>query len=248
MSSNGFLWPQGLRGAVSLSFDDGRRTQVDAALVELNRRALRATFYLCPGVSIYEELLEDWRRASRQGHELGNHSMTHPCSRGFQENPDATGLETMSLEDVERDILEAEKRLLADFPNSGPRSFAYPCYQTHVGAGEGRRSYVPVVARHFVAGRAIGEHGFFNHPLTCDLFALWCTPADHMRGEQLIGLAERAVSQGRWLVLAFHDVGDDRLGTLRFDFIEFLDFLDRDESGIWTAPVREIAQYIADQR
>jgi len=237
-----------MRGAVSLSFDDGRKTQAKVVIPQLNKRGLRGTFYLCPGHEGYIHLMDDWVQASEDGHEIGNHTMTHPCSLAFQDDPSTSGLETMSLDDIERDILEAERILERDFPESGPRSFCYPCYQTHVGSGLTRQSYVPIVARHFIAGRAAGEHGFFNHPMTCDPFALWSTPADHLRGEHLIGLAERAAAQGRWLILAFHDVGDDRLGTLSFDFMEFLDFLARNSVSIWTATVRDVALTLRKNR
>lgn len=35
----------------------------------------------------------------------------------------------------------------------------YPCYCTYVGRGESRKSYVPIVAKHFLAGRSVGEYG-----------------------------------------------------------------------------------------
>ena len=63
-----------------------------------------------------------------------------------------------------------------------------------------------------------------------------------------MGLAEKAVAQGRWLILAFHALGDGRLGAMTFDFVELIDHLTRGQERIWIAPVREVAQWIVERR
>jgi hypothetical protein len=50
---------------------------------------------------------------------------------------------------MERDELLAANETLEELLGVRPRTFAYPCGQRFVGAGENTRSYVPVVARHF---------------------------------------------------------------------------------------------------
>ena len=72
---------------------------------------------------------------------------------------------------------------------------------THVGAGRTRQSYVPVIAKHFIAGRASGEYGFSNSPHNCDLACLASQPIEHMRGEQIVGIMDRNLVRGRWLIL-----------------------------------------------
>jgi peptidoglycan/xylan/chitin deacetylase (PgdA/CDA1 family) len=42
------LWPNGMQAAVSLTFDDGMDSQLHLAVPELDRRGLRATFYMNP--------------------------------------------------------------------------------------------------------------------------------------------------------------------------------------------------------
>src|SRR5439155_11759099 len=73
-----FQWPNGKRMALSLSFDDGRSSQVDTGLALLRRHDVKVTFFL-QGNQI-EKRLDGWRRAAAEGHEIGNHSMTHPCT------------------------------------------------------------------------------------------------------------------------------------------------------------------------
>jgi peptidoglycan/xylan/chitin deacetylase (PgdA/CDA1 family) len=60
--------------AVSLTFDDARPVHLDVVVPELNKRHLHATFFL-----IVSKLtrIDDWRRAQADGHEIGNHSVSH---------------------------------------------------------------------------------------------------------------------------------------------------------------------------
>src|SRR5690349_20329548 len=76
-----FAWPDGKRAAVSLSFDDARPTQVDAGLPILDRYGVKATFYLSPPNVAQRQ--EAWRNAAAHGHEMGNHTLTHPCTGNF---------------------------------------------------------------------------------------------------------------------------------------------------------------------
>lgn len=239
-------WPGDYRAAVSLTYDDGRQTQLDAAVPRMDELGLCGTFYLSCGIDDWRETLQPWVPVHERGHEMGNHTIGHTCSRNFRDGPASGGLEDMTLADIEADVLEAERRLDELFPREG-RSFAYPCYMTHVGMGESRRSYVPVIARNFIAGRGFGEYPFSNSPHNCDLACLWSTPVEHMRGEQIAGLMDVNLRNGRWLILTMHDIGGSRLGTAVTEFEKMLDWLDRFREQVWVAPVAEIARHLRDE-
>ena len=152
----------------------------------------------------------------------------------------------MTLTDIERDVLEAERRLLLAIPNQTVRSFGYPCYQSHVGAGAARKSYVPVIARHFVAARGRGETA--NHPARCDLHDLWSWPAERMSGVELVGLAEQAAAEGRWGILTFHGVNEGHLPVGETDLAQLCRFLQRNRDRVWTAPVATVATCVREWR
>jgi len=240
-------WPSGRTAAVSLTFDDGMTSQLQTAIPMLNDLNLQATFYVNPRGENWQERMAPWAEVARTGHEIGNHSLTHPCSRNFNERLDAPCLERMSLDDVEADVTEAERRLRAVIPGDGPRSFCYPCYLSHVGEGERRQSYTPVIARHFIAARAKGERPH-NHPLTCDLHHLWSFPAERSSGAFLIGLVEASAAIGRWVVFTFHGVLQGHLSINEVDLKELAQHLDRSRDRLWTAPVATVAQGIVDWR
>ena len=232
-------------GAVSLSFDDGRDSQLERAIPAMDERGLRGTFYLSFDEEGWEEAVPAWQAVSRAGHEIGNHSLSHTCSCNFGWG---SGLEAMSLDEIEGDILAAQERLDRIAPRQTDWTYCYPCYQTFVGRGEGRRSYVPIVAKRFLAGRAGGESGFANVPERIDLAAVWGTDTQRMSGFEMIGLAEALTHAGQWVIFVFHEIDGPRLSVASTDFLPLLDYLHRKRDEIWTAPVAEVARKIADSR
>jgi len=235
-------WPDDCQGAVSLTFDDGMTSQLQVAIPMLNEHGLTATFYVNPRGENWRERLEPWRAAARAGHEIGNHTMGHACTRAFRDTGEPAGLEAMTIEELEADVVEAERRLRLALPEQQDRSFSYPCYQDHIGEGEGRQSYVPVIARHFIAARAKGEVA--NHPLSCTLHHLSSWPVERCCGATLVGLAERAASQGRWTILTFHGINQGHLTVADVDLRELCAHLRRHRERLWTAPVITVARRI----
>ena len=244
MSDHNTPWPEGCRGALSLTFDDDNHTQLKTAVPQMDERGLRGTFYMSPRGDKWREDLEAWRGAYETGHEIGNHSLSHTCSRGFSDNPKAKGLETMTLDDLEKDVVEAERRLTEVFPTPD-RSFCYPCFQNHVGEGLTRQSYTPVIAKHFSAGRGLGEVP--NHPATCDLHYVWSWMVRGNTGMELVGMAEQAADRGRWGIMTFHGLSEGHLPVAVSDFGELINHLVVAKH-IWVAPVREVAVAIREWR
>jgi len=146
----------------------------------------------------------------------------------------------------ESDVLAAQERLVQIAPDQTRWTFCYPCYCTFVGRAETRQSYVPIVARHFLAGRAGGEYGFANHPAAVDLSCAWGLATERMSGFEMIGLVEELTSRGQWVILVFHEIDGSRLTVGSHEFHMLLNYLHRRRDVIWTAPVVEVAQKIAE--
>jgi len=238
------------QGGVSLTFDDGMPCHLDVAIPALDERGLKGTFYLMPGGGDWRQRLDPWRRVAAAGHEIGNHTLSHTCSANYSGAP--SGLEFTTVADLEADILAAQERLRELAPGQETWTFCYPCYCTFVGRGEGRQSYVPVVARHFLAGRAGGEYGFGNQPATVDLACFWAQAAERMSAFEMIGLAEELSHRGQWVVFVFHAIDGHRLSVMGEDFLALLDFLararDRRGRPIRTDTVAAIATDIASHQ
>jgi peptidoglycan-N-acetylglucosamine deacetylase len=117
-----------------------------------------------------------------------------------------------------------------------------------VGRGASRRSYAPVVARHFVAGRGAGEKGFANSPAQVDLAYVWGLDTTRMSGFEMIGLADALTASGQWVVFVFHGIAEGGLAVSQYDFDRLLDFLARRRDTIWTAPLVDVARKIGEVR
>ena len=119
----GLKWPPGTEGALSLTFDDGLVSQLTTALPLLDHHRLRGTFFVT-GDSL--RLHSDaWRAAVAAGHELGDHTVNHPC-----------GLQKIYVAAYRRTELNPVEKLLDEL--AGPsrrRLFAYPCDVTNFGSG-----------------------------------------------------------------------------------------------------------------
>lgn len=242
-------WLDGYSGALSLTFDDGRPNQIEKAVPILNALGFKSTFYVCPNGSDWQEKLSPWIDVYKAGHEIGNHTISHTCSRSLSQDRSGRCLENMTLDDIEADIVEASKRLHILIPEQDVFTFCYPCYNNHVGHGHSRQSYVPIVAKHFPAGRGIGEFPFGNFPATCDLHYLWSWPIEGKSGIELVGLAERTASLSQWGIMTLHGIDDGgNLSLSMSAFRELCNFLDRNRDRIWVAPVISVAQKIIQWR
>ncbi|GIX07785.1 MAG: hypothetical protein KatS3mg115_2188 [Candidatus Poribacteria bacterium] len=232
-------YPDGCRGAVSLTFDDAHPSQLSVAVPTMERYGLRGTFYVNPRED-YRQQLKPFAELVARGHELGNHTVSHPCSRNFDFV--TRGLEEWSLEEIEADILEAARRLQELAPEVQEWTFCYPCYQSDVGEGERRQSYTPIVARHFLAARAWGEAA--NHPGRVDLHYLGSYDCHRRSGAEMIGLCELAAAEGRWVILTFHGVGSGHLSVDARDFEKLCAHLGAHRDRLWTAPVVQVARAV----
>lgn len=243
-SAAAFRWPEGKRAAISLTFDDARLSQIDTGLPILDRYKVKATFYVSP--DSVKERLDGWKRAVMSGHEIGNHTMTHPCTGNYAFSK-ANALEDFDLDRMAREIDDAslaiEKMLAVK-----PMSFAYPCCQTFVGRGRAVKSYVPLVAKRFLTGR-LGLNEAANDPAICDLAQLLAQGSDGATFDELKVLIDQAASDGRWLILCGHEIGDGGYQTTPSKTLEAIcRYANDPANGLWMDTVGRIGKYVADHR
>ncbi|MDP6777746.1 MAG: polysaccharide deacetylase family protein [Candidatus Latescibacteria bacterium] len=242
------FWPEDIDGAVSLSFDDGAPTQLENAIPLLDDHGFQGTFYVVPDRRpTWPDLLPRWQEACRNGHEMGNHTSQHPCSCNFGFRDDGYCLENLTLADIEQTIDEATEALDRDFPaQKGNRSFAYPCYQSDVGVGINRQSYIPLVARRLRCGRGWGERA--NNPRAIDLAYVWAWAVQGNTGEEMVDFVEDAMGQGFWAIICMHGVGGDHIAIETDALRRLVEHLDANRERIWTHTVIGVADHIIQRR
>jgi peptidoglycan/xylan/chitin deacetylase (PgdA/CDA1 family) len=238
-----FKWPEGKKAAISLSFDDARESQVIRGTELLDRYGIKATFFVVP--SSVEKQLNGWKKAVAGGHEIGNHSLHHPCTANFSWSRN-NALEDYTIKQMKKELEECNLKV-RELLGVTPEVFAYPCGQKFVGRGVNTKSYVPLVSAMFLLGRGWMDEAA-NDPQYCNFAQLTGIEMDGKNFDQVLPLIEEAARNGQWLVLAGHEMGDEGPQTTRLTMLKQLaEFVLNPANGIWIAPMGTIAKYIQEQ-
>ena len=233
-------WPAGKKMALSLTFDDGRGSQVLAGVKLLNQYGVKATFYVMPNA--IEKTLPAWRALANAGHEIGNHTSLHPCSGNFAWSR-SKALEEYSLERMAKELGESNRQI-SEMLGVVPESFAYPCGQTFVGINENTKSYVPLVHQQFSSGRGWRDEAP-NDPAYLNKAQLTGMEMDGQDFEEILPLIQDAAKQGYWLVLAGHEMGTGGNQTTRLSMLEkLIQYAQKPENGIWLVPVKDVTHFL----
>jgi len=222
--------------AVSLTYDDSLQSQIDNAGPDLARYGLLATFFV-------EDVRPDpapWQALRAHGHELGSHTMNHPCPRINTWVKPGLASEDYDLPRMTAE-LDDSVGLLRSLGQDGPLSFAYPCGVTTV--GDAHDSYIAAVKERFAAARKVSST---VAPLSVDLYL---TPGIFMTtaGSALVARVTAATTGGGgWVIFGFHGVGGDHLAVTRQAHAELLAHLDAHRATVWTAPFGTVATCLRD--
>jgi len=239
-AQNSLGW-NGKKCAVILTYDDAIDEHLDHVIPVLDSLGLRATFYLSVNSSGFSERTEEWTQVAKNDHELGNHTMYHPCAGNLPGRdwvqPDYD-LATYSLKRIEQEIL-ATNFILGEIDGKRERTFAYPCGEHKVGD----TSYINVVEKNFISAR--GVVGNLVSKSDIDYFNIDSYAVDGNSADDLIDLVEDARRSGKMLVFMFHGVGGGHPINVDLDVhSELLHYLKDHEKDIWVVPMVDVVQYL----
>jgi len=229
------LWPSGKRGAVSLTYDDGLDSQLDLAVPALDRFGFKATFFLT--YDNIKERLPDWTKLARGGHELANHTVTHPCDLG----------PFTPASYRHRELAPMAHWLDGAAPHWPVRSFAYPCDVTNLGSGDANRQearFDRLLANMGIAAARTSE-GEPNRPATTlrrphrlQALAVGFDATDFAAVDAYL---KRAAAQGYWAILVFHDIAKVPTEAGQTSFVMHDQILQSIADGpLWCAPLATI--------
>jgi peptidoglycan/xylan/chitin deacetylase (PgdA/CDA1 family) len=236
-----FSWPGGARAAVSLAYDDGLDSHLDIALPALNRYGFKGSFYLTLSSTAVRDRLEEWRAAAGQGHELGNHTVFHPCSAskpGREWVQPHRDLDRMNAAEVLEEIRLASTMLHA-IDGRTERTFTVPCGDLEA-AGE---NYVEQIKSDFVAIKAYAG-GVAIDMDSLDPHAVGVFTPLETSGEQLIAVVRQAAENGTVANITFHGVGGDHLPVSRDAHEQLLQYLADNEDIYWVDTFLTIMKHV----
>jgi peptidoglycan/xylan/chitin deacetylase (PgdA/CDA1 family) len=224
------------KAAVSLTFDDGDPSQLDVAVPELDKYGFHGTFFL---IANQLDRLDDWKKASAQGHEIGNHSLDHKHPQQLN-----------GPEDEKAEVLGAKDVLAKSF-GVPIRVFAYPYAQI----SPGLRNFVE--EGHFIARGGRGPKHWLS-PKYYQYFQRPDSQPDWMNIPGRAFLADIPFSTyqhwiednweaGGWFVFVIHGLGDTgRQPIKRSTFTHILDELRQKD--VWVATFGEVGAYWKAQK
>jgi len=239
-----FAWPGGAKAAVSLGYDDGLASQLDYVIPALNRRGLRASFYLPINAPTLPGRQGEWKAAAAAGHELGNHSLFHGCSAsgpGRDWVLPQRDLDKQMAAQVQEQVIAANTWLQA-LDGRARRSFTPPCLDMQAGG----QDFVAALRPQFVAYRAQGA-GMVGDSARLDPYAMPVYFVEGWTGEQLIALVEKAAAEGALVSLLFHGVGGEYLSVAREAHEQLLDHLAKHKARFWTDSFANIMENARQQ-
>jgi len=243
--SEPFQWPGGARAAVSLSYDDALPSQLDNALPALNALGLKATFYLTLSSPIVSQRLPEWRRAAAAGHELGNHTLFHPCSRSAPGRDWVAAhrdLDRISVTQLREEILLANAYLHA-IDGQTERTYTAPCTDA-LAAGQ---PYLPAIKSDFVGIKSrIG--GVAPAMATLDPLDVSTAGPVDASGAALIAIVQDAAAKGTLASITFHGIGGDYLSVSKEAHQALLQHLAANPKLYWVDSFVKISAHVRQQR
>jgi len=235
-----FKWPEGIRAALTLTFDDARPSQLDSGIPILNEYDTKGTFYV--SFSNMDQRLDEWRQALAGGHEIGNHTVNHPCSGNFS-FAHSRALENYTLHQMEEELTGANQHI-EETLGVTPKTFAYPCGQKFIGRGESVQSYVPLIAEHFLLGRGF-KNECHQDPIHGDLAQAMGVDFDRMTVQEFHTRIETALNDSGWLILAGHNVSSDNGQTVLEETLHAIcEYANDPANGVWLDTAAAIGEYV----
>jgi len=235
-------WPPGKTAAIALTYDDALDSQLRYAVPQLAGAQMKATFFL-------DEILgpagiRRWREVQRAGHQLGNHSLHHPCPAAM-----LAGRPQYHTEDYDAarmlDEIAVMNDVLFGIDGLESRSYSVPCSQMKLGDGE----YTEALRRSGLVKYVRTGGDAYRSVITdfkaLDMFQVpsW-GPVDGPDGGQLIAYVERVRAAHGLGVFQFHGVGGDYLAVSAQAHHELIDYLAAHRE-VWVAPFADILDYVS---
>ena len=237
-----FQWPENYKAAVSLTYDDGLDCHIDEAIPALDSFNMKGTFY-CTGFSSSLRIrMDEWRAITENGHELGNHSLFHPCDGArFDWVTPEYDYRTYSILQIKNELSTANT-LLKAVDGKDDRTYAYTCSDFEVNG----QSFVDSIRHMFVSARSDGPIPESINDVDLHFVPSWgvLDPT----GSELIEYVKRAREKGTIAVFMFHSVGGGYLNVSSEAHKELLEYLHSNEDEIWTDTFINIMKYIKENR
>ncbi len=240
-------WPGDRSAVISLTFDDAMATHLDNVGPILRKHGLHATFFVSTGSEAWRARIREWQQLAANGHEIGGHTVKHPCLLA-QIEPHAQGYTPQMME---AEIRDGAETILREISGTHGLTFAYTCGNLSFGppVDQARNAalYQRYVSEHFFAARLYGWVGTVAPDELSVLTVpdLGFTAGQDFRG--LLAMAGPALRNHRWGVFTFHGVGGEWLSVTADALDQLAGYL-AGHPEVWTATFGDVVRYIQESQ
>ena len=230
-SQDATTWPGNKQFAISLSYDDALDSQLDNAVPQLTMYGYKASFYVYPASEPFQRRLSEWKLLAQQGHELGNHSLYHPCRGSLPNREWVEPHKDLDKYSIKRILLELDiaNLMLNTIDGKNLRTYTIPCGDTQVTDGD----YYGLLAERFLAVKGEG---------VAEGYAILYTPSN-VSGEELINYVKSPPAGIRLINILFHGVGGDHLSVSSEAHQQLLAYLATNENIYWIDTYQNIMRH-----
>jgi peptidoglycan-N-acetylglucosamine deacetylase len=244
-SRNDFKWPNGAKAAFCLTYDDALPSHISTVVPLLKRYHFKATFYPILTSSSIKLEMEKWKSLVKDGHELGNHTVYHPCRKSeYKWVKDYLDLDKYTTEQILAEI-EVANTFLQALDGKKTRTFAYPCTDMLAGG----LSFKDSVAHYATAARG-GSYAppEAMNPLDIDIYNVPAWGPNNNSSKDLIAYIKTILERGTLGAFIFHGVGEQPMIVSKEDHETMLKFLDAHRNEIWVTTFQEATDYLISYR
>lgn len=244
-SRNDFKWPNGAKAAFCLTYDDALPSHISTVVPLLKRYDFKATFYPILASSSIKLEMDKWKSLVKDGHELGNHTVYHPCRKSeYKWVKDYLDLDKYTTEQILAEI-EVANSFLQSLDGKKTRTFAYPCTDMYAGG----LSFEDSVAHYATAARG----GFYEppeplNPMDIDIYNVPAWGPNNNSSKELIGYIKAILEKGTLGAFIFHGIGEEPMIVSKEDHETMLKFLDAHRNEIWVTTFQEATDYLIAYR
>ncbi|WP_010545897.1 polysaccharide deacetylase family protein [Sphingomonas elodea] len=228
-------WPNGAKAAVVLTYDDALTSQLDNVVPALDAAGFKGTFFLA---NVDGAQVGRWRQVAARGHELGNHTIFHPCTKASYPADPRYVSEAYTPASMLREIIQ-QNVLLRALDGRPRHGFATPCGQSLAGGVDyledlRKANLVPYV------------RGVVDTPADARADVAKADPmhipsrgfGEGATAEKMIAYVREAEQGGGWAVFLFHGVGGDYLTVPDAEHRKLLDWLAAHRSEVWVTTLQ----------
>ncbi len=228
-------WPHHAKAAIILTYDDALDSQLDNAIPALDSAGLKGTFFLS---NVQQKDVPRWKAAAAKGHELGNHTIFHPCSKkDFPADPRFTS-EAYTPASILKEIGQ-QNVLLTSLDGRDQHGFATPCGETRAGEVDYLEALRASHLVTYVRGVSTSAEDLRANVALVDPMHIPSRGfAEGTTTEQLIDFAKQAEIGHGWAVYLFHGIGGDHLQVSSAAHRGFIAWLRANRRDLWVTTLQ----------